>query len=62
MAAATGLSHTTIGRIWRTFGLKPHVTESFKISPDPQLIEKVRDVVGLYMNPPTNAAVFSFDE
>jgi transposase len=62
MAAKAGLSHTTIGRIWRTFGLKPHVTESFKISPDPQLIEKVRDVVGLYMNPPTNAVVFSFDE
>ena len=62
MAANAGMSHTTIGRIWRTFGLKPHVTESFKISPDPQLIEKVRDVVGLYMNPPTNAAVFSFDE
>ena len=62
MAAKAGMSHTTVGRIWRTFGLKPHVTESFKISPDPQLIEKVRDVVGLYMNPPTNAAVFSFDE
>jgi transposase len=62
MAANAGLSHTTIGRIWRTFGLKPHVTESFKISPDPQLVEKVRDVVGLYMNPPTNAVVFSFDE
>src|SRR5262245_26628529 len=62
MAAYAGMSHTTVGRIWRTFGLKPHVTESFKISPDPQLIEKVRDVVGLYMNPPTNAAVFSFDE
>ncbi len=62
MAAKAGLSHTTIGRIWRTFGLKPHVTESFKMSPDPQLIEKVRDVVGLYMNPPTNAVVFSFDE
>src|SRR5918995_5141744 len=62
MAAHAGMSHTTIGRIWRTFGLKPHVTESFKISPDPQLIEKVRDVVGLYMNPPTNAVVFSFDE
>jgi transposase len=61
MAANAGMSHTTIGRIWRTFGLKPQVTESFKISPDPQLIEKVRDVVGLYMNPPTNAAVFSFD-
>ena len=62
MAAHAGMSHTTVGRICRTFGLKPHVTESFKISPDPQLIEKVRDVVGLYMNPPTNAAVFSFDE
>jgi transposase len=62
MAAKAGMSHTTIGRIWRTCGLKPHVTESFKISPDPQLIEKIRDVVGLYMNPPTNAVVFSFDE
>lgn len=62
MAAKAGLSHTTIGRIWRTFGLKPHVTDSFKISPDPQLIEKIRDVVGLYMSPPTNAVVFSFDE
>jgi transposase len=62
MAANAGMSHTTIGRIWRTFGLKPHVTESFKISPDSQLIEKIRDVVGLYMHPPTNAVVFSFDE
>jgi transposase len=62
MAAKAGMRHTAAGRIWRTFGLKPHVTESFKISPDPQLIEKVRDVVGLYMNPPTNAVVFSFDE
>ena len=62
MAAKAGMSHTTVGRIWRTFGLNPHVTESFKISPDPQLVEKVRDVVGLYMNPPTNAVVFSFDE
>jgi len=62
MAAKAGMSHTTVGRIWRTFGLKPHITESFKISPDPQLVEKVRDVVGLYMNPPTNAVVFSFDE
>src|SRR5882762_5447027 len=62
MAAKTGLSHTMIGRIWRTFGLKPHITRSFKISPDPQLVEKVRDVVGLYMNPPTNAVVFAVDE
>lgn len=62
MATNAGMSHTTIGRIWRTFGLKPHVIDSFKMSPDPQLIEKIRDVVGLYMHPPTNAVVFSFDE
>jgi transposase len=62
MAAKAGMSHTMVGRIWRTFGLKPHITRSFKISPDPQLVDKVRDVVGLYMNPPTNAVVFSFDE
>ena len=62
MAAKAGMSHTMVGRIWRTFGLKPHVTRSFKISPDPQLVAKVRDVVGLYMNPPNNAVVFSFDE
>jgi transposase len=62
MAAQAGLSHTMVGRIWRTFGLKPHLTRSFKISPDPQLIDKVRDVVGLYMNPPHNAVVFAFDE
>ena len=62
MAAKTGLSHTMIGRIWRTFGLKPHRTRTFKVSPDPQLIEKVRDVVGLYMHPPHNAVVFAVDE
>jgi transposase len=62
MAAKAGISHTMVGKIWRTFGLKPHVTHSFKISPDPQLVEKVRDVVGLYMNPPHNAVVFSVDE
>lgn len=62
MAAQVGMSHSTIGRVWRTFGLKPHVTRSFKLSPDPQFIAKVRDVVGLYMNPPDNAVVFSFDE
>jgi hypothetical protein len=44
MAAKTGMSHTMVGRIWRTFGLKPHITQSFKISPDPQLVDKVRDV------------------
>lgn len=62
MAKAVGMSHTMVGRIWRTFGLKPHLTRSFKLSDDPQLIEKLRDIVGLYMNPPFNAVVFSFDE
>lgn len=62
MAEKVGMSHATIGRIWRTFGLKPHVSESFKLSPDPQLVEKIRDVVGLYMNPPANAVVFAVDE
>ena len=62
MAKAAGMSHTMVGRIWRTFGLQPHVTESFTLSPDPQLVAKVRDVVGLYMHPPHKAVVFSFDE
>ena len=62
MAKKAGISHTMVGQIWRTFGLKPHVTRSFKMSPDPQLVQKVRDVVGLYMNPPTNAVVFAVDE
>lgn len=62
MAEKAGLSHTMIGRIWRTFGLKPHVSQSFKMSPDPQLVAKIRDVVGLYMNPPANAVVFAVDE
>lgn len=62
MAAKAGISHTMVGRIWRTFGLKPHRSETFKISPDPQLVAKVRDVVGLYMNPPDNAVVFAVDE
>jgi transposase len=62
MAKAAGMSHTMVGRIWRTFGLQPHVTESFKLSPDPQLVAKVRDVVGLYMHPPHNAVVFAVDE
>jgi transposase/transposase-like protein len=62
MAEKAGMSHTMVGRIWRTFGLKPHISRTFKISPDPQLVEKVRDVVGLYMNPPANAVVFAVDE
>jgi transposase len=62
MARATGMSHMTICRIWHAFGLQPHRTESFKLSPDPFLIEKVRDVVGLYMNPPDHAVVLCVDE
>lgn len=62
MAEQAGVSHTTVGRIWRTFGLQPHIVESFKISDDPLFVEKVRDIVGLYINPPEHAVVFSFDE
>ena len=62
MAAATGMSQTAISRIWRAFGLKPHLTESFKVSSDPQFIDKVRDVVGLYLNPPEAAVVLCADE
>lgn len=62
MAQQAGMSHTTVGRIWRTFGLQPHVVESFKISDDPLFVEKVRDIVGLYLNPPDRAIVLSFDE
>jgi transposase len=62
MAKKMGLSHATIGRIWRTFGLKPHVSRSFKISDDPQFVAKVRDIVGLYMSPPDNAVILAVDE
>src|SRR6516162_2742545 len=62
MAQATGLSRMTISRIWRAFGLQPHRTDTFKLSPDPLLIEKVRDIVGLYMNPPDHALVLCVDE
>ena len=50
LAKASGLSRMTISRIWHAFGLQPHRADTFKLSPDPQLIEKVRDIVGLYMN------------
>jgi transposase len=62
MAEHQRLSHTTIGRIWRAFGLQPHRSESFQLSKDPLLVEKVRDIVGLYMSPPQNALVLSVDE
>jgi len=62
LAKATGLSRMTVSRIWQAFGLQPHRTENFKLSPDPLLIEKVRDIVGLYMNPPDHALVLCVDE
>jgi transposase len=62
MAEYTGLHHSTIARIWKAHGLQPHRMETFKLSTDPQFIEKLRDVVGLYLNPPERAIVFSFDE
>ncbi|MGH8974118.1 MAG: IS630 family transposase [Acidimicrobiia bacterium] len=62
MAKSTGMSQSAISRIWRAFGLKPHLTESFKLSPDPQFIDKVRDIVGLYANPPDGALVLCVDE
>jgi transposase len=62
LAARTGLSQSTIGRIWRAFGLKPHRTESFQLSTDPLLIDKVRDIVGLYLDPPHHALVLCVDE
>ncbi len=62
MAKASGLSRMTVSRIWRAFGLQPHRTETFKLSPDPLLIDKVRDIVGLYINPPEHALVLCVDE
>ncbi|MGB9454582.1 MAG: IS630 family transposase [Bryobacteraceae bacterium] len=62
MAEKTGLSQTAIVRIWHAFGLQPHRVENFKFSKDPQFIEKVRDIVGLYMNPPDHAIVLCVDE
>ena len=60
MAEASALNRNAIGRIWRAFGLKPHLRENFKLSSDPFLIEKVRDIVGLYLNPPEETgAAFS---
>jgi len=62
MAQATGHHHATIARIWHAHGLKPHRVKRFKLSRDPQFVEKLRDVVGLYLHPPERAVVFSFDE
>lgn len=62
MAAETGLSRSSVGRIWRAFNLKPHLVDTFKLSSDPQFVEKVRDVVGLYLDPPERAIVLCVDE
>lgn len=62
MAEKVGVSRTTVGRVWQAFGLQPHRSETFKLSTDPLFIDKVRDIVGLYMSPPANAVVLSVDE
>jgi transposase len=62
MARSQGMSQSAVSRIWRAFGLKPHIVETWKLSADPQFIDKVRDVVGLYMAPPENALVLCVDE
>ena len=62
MARSSGLSHTTVSRIWRAFALQPHRTETFKLSADPCFIEKVRDIVGLYLDPPDRALIWCVDE
>jgi len=62
MAAQSGLSRSTVGRIWKAFGLRPHQVETFKLSTDPQFVDKVRDVVGLYLDPPEKALVLCVDE
>ena len=62
LARKHGISHQTVAEIWHAFGLKPWRQDSFKVSPDPQLVEKIRDLVALYMNPPVAAAVFAVDE
>jgi transposase len=62
LAKKTELSHSTVGRIWRAFGLQPHRSETFKLSRDPLFVEKTRDIVGLYLDPPDRALVLSVDE
>jgi hypothetical protein len=62
MAKATGMSQSAVSRIWRAFGLKPHLVDEFKLSPDPLFIDEVRGIVGLYLNPPDAAVVVCVDE
>jgi transposase len=62
MAVATGISEASVRRIWHAHGLKPHLVETFKISNDPEFVEKLEDIVGLYLNPPEHALVLCADE
>src|SRR5437667_11989023 len=62
LSSKVGLSHSTVHRIWQAHALQPHRLETFKFSTDPRAEEKIYDVVGLYLNPPTNAVVLSLDE
>lgn len=62
MAEATGVSRSTVSRLWRSQGLQPHLVRTFKLSNDPCFVEKMRDIVGLYLDPPANALVLSCDE
>jgi transposase len=62
MAKALGVTHSFVNRVWQEAGLKPHLSQHFKVSNDPQFEEKLRDVVGLYLNPPDKAVVFCVDE
>jgi transposase len=62
MAKATGMSQPTVSRIWKAFGLKPWIDDTFKLSTDPLFVDKVRDIVALYLNPPERAAVVCVDE
>ena len=62
MAKASGISDSSVGRIWRANGLKPHLVDTFKLSNDPQFVEKLEDIIGLYLSPPEHAIVLSCDE
>ena len=62
MARESGLSHTTVRRIWAAFSVQPHRSETFKLSSDPLFVDKVRDIVGLYLSPPDRALVLCVDE
>jgi len=62
MAEVAGISESSVGRIWRAHGLKPHLVKTFKLSNDPQFVEKLEDIVGLYLSPPEHAIVLCCDE